>query len=94
MSRRNHLPDTVAANLDSRLAPFCGVPQGTPLEDLDIEVSRCVAPRQEHSGRSGLISDLKLLFAALGAGGRAVPLGDNGRTARLLSEYAAALREH
>jgi hypothetical protein len=43
--------------------------------------------------RHGLIIDLKLLFAALGAGGIAVPLGDNSHTARLLSEYAAALRQ-
>jgi hypothetical protein len=33
------------------------------------------------------------MFAALGAGGSVVPLGDNGRTARLLSEYAASLRQ-
>lgn len=44
--------------------------------------------------RLGLINDLKLLFAALGAGGTVVPLGDNSRTARLLSEYAASLRSH
>jgi hypothetical protein len=42
--------------------------------------------------RGNLVSELKLLFAALGAGGRVVPLGDNHRTARLLAEYAAALR--
>jgi hypothetical protein len=41
-----------------------------------------------------LVNDLKLLFAALGAGGNVVPLGDNARTARLLAEYAAALRQH
>jgi hypothetical protein len=62
-----------------------------PLEDLDVEVSRCVSPRRE--GRSRFVNDLKLLFAALGAGGSVVPLGDNGRTTRLLSEYAAALRD-
>jgi hypothetical protein len=43
--------------------------------------------------RLGLYRELKLLFAALGAGGRVVPLGDNSRTARLLAEYAAALRQ-
>ena len=64
------------------------------LEDLDVEVSRAVAPRQERIQRLSLLNDLKLLFAALGAGGSVVPLGDNGRTARLLAEYAAALREH
>jgi hypothetical protein len=66
----------------------------SPLEDLDVEVSRCVSPRRESRSRSRFVNDLKLLFAALGAGGSVVPLGDNGRTARLLSEYAAALRDH
>ena len=93
MSTKNHIPHTVAASLDARLAPFCGIPQRTALEDLDVEVSRAVAPRQERRLRLGIVSDLKLLFAALGAGGNAVPLGDNGRTARLLSEYAACLRQ-
>ena len=91
MSIKNHIPNTVAASLDARLAPFRGVTP-TPLEDLDAEASRAVSPRTEHSRRFGLISDLKLLFAALGAGGSVVPLGDNGRTARLLAEYAASLR--
>ena len=53
-----------------------------------------MSPRQERHLRLSLINDLKLLFAALGAGGSVVPLGDNGRTARLLAEYAASLREH
>ena len=64
------------------------------LEDLDVEASRAVAPRSERRLRLELVNDLKLLFAALGAGGSVVPLGDNGRTARLLSEYADSLREH
>lgn len=42
--------------------------------------------------RLGLLRELKLLFAALGAGNRVVPLGDNSRTARMLAEYAASLR--
>ena len=90
----SHLPRTVAASLDARLAPFHGVEPRSVLEDLDVEVSRAVAPRTEHRLRHSLVNDLKLLFAALGAGGGVVPLGDNGRTARLLAEYAAALREH
>jgi hypothetical protein len=93
MSTKNHLPGTVAASLDARLAPYRGVPQRTALEDLDVEVSRFVSPRQAGAPRLGMIRGLKLLFAALGAGSSAVPLGDNGRTARLLSEYAAALRQ-
>ena len=43
--------------------------------------------------KPGFIRELKLLFAALGAGGSAVPLGDNSRAARMLAEYAAALRQ-
>ena len=93
MSTRNHIPDTVEASLGARLAPFCGVAP-TPLEDLDVEASRSVSPRSERRLRLSLLDDLKLLFAALGAGGSVVPLGDNGRTARLLSEYAASLRDH
>ena len=92
MSRNNHIPNTVAARLDARLAPFHLSEPRAAREDLDIEISRSVAPPTEQRPRLSLVNDLKLLFAALGAGGSAVPLGDNGRTARLLSEYAAALR--
>lgn len=93
MSTTNHIPATVDASLGARLAPFYGTPRAA-LEDLDVENSRAVAPRRERGLTLGLINDLKLLFAALGAGGSAVPLGDNGRTARLLSNYAASLRDH
>jgi hypothetical protein len=50
--------------------------------------SRSARPRPA----TGVLKELKLMFAALGAGGRVVPLGDNSRTLRLLSEYAACLR--
>jgi hypothetical protein len=93
MSTANHIPATVDAQLGARLAPFCSA-SGATLEDLDVENSRAVAPRSERRVRLSLINDLKLLFAALGAGGSVVPLGDNGRTARLLSNYAASLRDH
>lgn len=46
------------------------------------------------SGRLGLVNDLKLMFAALGAGNSVIPLGDNSRTAKLLSVYANSLRTH
>jgi hypothetical protein len=85
MSRENHLTD-------ARRAPFHDAARPA-LEDLDVEVSRAVSPRRDRRFRSHLVADLKLLFAALGAGGSVVPLGDNGRTTRLLSEYAAALRD-
>jgi hypothetical protein len=94
MSTSNHLPGTVAASLEARLAPFHLCESRVALEDLDVEASRAVAPRQERTLRLSLVKDLKLLFAALGAGGGVVPLGDNGRTARLLAQYAAALRDH
>ena len=93
MSVRNHIPNTVAGRLDARLAPFHLSSEISALEDLDVEVSRAVSPREPSKGRS-LVSDLKLLFAALGAGGRVVPLGDNRQAARLLSQYAASLRDH
>ena len=92
MNTGTHIPRTVEASLEARLAPFGG--SAPALEDLDIEASRNVSPQRESRPRSRLLNDLKLLFAALGAGGSVVPLGDNGRTARLLSEYAASLRDH
>jgi len=77
---RNHIPSTVSASLEARLAPYPAV-------------SQAVLGRPDDRGqRLSLIKDLKLLFAALGAGNAVVPLGDNSRTARLLSEYANALR--
>jgi len=94
MSTRNHLPKTVAASLDARLAPFHLSSERRALEDLDVETSRAVAPHEDRKPHSKLVNDLKLLFAALGAGGSAVPLGDNGRTAKLLSKYAESLRDH
>jgi hypothetical protein len=94
MSARNHIPRTVAASLDARLAPFHLNEPRIGLEDLDVETAPAVAPQQERHLRIKLVNDLKLLFAALGAGGSVVPLGDNGRTARFLSQYAESLRDH
>ncbi len=92
-STRSHLPRTVEAGLDARLAPFNLQDKHPVLEDLDVEVSRAVAPRRERHLRLRIVNDLKLLFAALAAGGSVVPLGDNGRTTRLLANYAASLRD-
>ncbi|HEU4592643.1 MAG TPA: hypothetical protein VFS13_17175 [Steroidobacteraceae bacterium] len=94
MSSRNQVPRTVEASLDARLAPFGLNDSRQGLEDLDVEASRAVAPQQDRHLRMKLVNDLKLLFAALGAGGGVVPLGENGCTARLLSNYAASLRDH
>jgi hypothetical protein len=76
--RENHLPETVSAHLEARLAPFSASPQS--------------ARGNERRLRLGLVKDLKLLFAALGAGNSVVPLGDNARVTRMLSEYAHRLR--
>ena len=76
MSAHNHVPDTVSASLEARLAPF------------QANIGADAQPRL------GLFRDLKLLFAALGAGSGAVPMGDNSRTTQLLAEYAASLRDH
>jgi len=94
MSIRNHIPRTVDASLDARLAPFNLRETHNALEDLDVEVSRAVAPHRERHPGLRFVNDLKLLFAALAAGGTVVPLGDNGRTTRLLASYAASLRDH
>ena len=103
MSSRNPLPRTLAASLDARLAPYhleetglkeTGLDDSQRLEDLDVEPARAVAPQRDPQLKLKLVNDLKLLFAALGAGGSVVPLGENGRTARLLSNYAASLRDH
>ena len=94
MSTRNRIPRTVEASLDARLAPFHLQEQHPVLEDLDVEVSRAVAPHRERHPGLRFVNDLKLLFAALAAGGSVVPLGDNGRTTRLLASYAASLRDH
>ncbi len=96
MSTRNRIPGTVEANLGARLSPFSGSP--VELEDLDVEASQALTPdeqatRVEKQHRLSLFKDLKLLFAALGAGGSAVPLGDNSRTAHLLASYAESLRQ-
>jgi hypothetical protein len=90
MSTRNHIPNTVSASLEARLAPFPAARR--VLEDLDVEASRAVSP--SHERHLPLLPSLKLLFASLGAGNSVVPLGDNSRAARLLSEYANSLRQN
>lgn len=95
MSNRNHIPDTVDASLDARLAPYRSENESEPrraaLDDLDVEASHhAVDPQREPDLR--LLPSLKLLIASLGAGNAVVPLGDNSRPARLLAEYANSLR--
>ena len=94
MSHRNHIPCTVEGNIDARLAPFHLNEPRSVLEDLDVEASQAVSPQSDRHLRLNLVKDLKLLFAALGAGGSAVPFGDNGRTTSMLAHYAASLRDH
>ncbi len=93
MSTHNHIPDTVSAQIEARLAPFARSDR-EPRKDIEVETSSALAPQAEWHQKLTFLNDLKLLFAALGAGGSVVPLGDNGRTTRLLSEYAASLRDH
>lgn len=85
-----HLPTTVSANLEARLAPFSHTGPAA-FEKADLRADRVNEARYE-SRRLSLVNDLKLLFASLGAGNSVVPLGDNSRAARLLSEYAKSLR--
>jgi hypothetical protein len=91
MNTQDHIPSTGSASLRARLAPFGVVGPGS-LQGGGAAVSRDAVPQGERRLRLSFINDLKLLFAALGAGGSVVPLGDNGRTTRLLSEYAATLQ--
>jgi len=98
MSARNHIPRTVAGSLDARLAPFHLDEPHSVLEDLDVEPARALshhsAPHSERRAKLTLLNDLKLLFAALGAGGSTVPMGDNSHAARMLANYAQSLRDH
>lgn len=51
------------------------------------------APRRPKPTPIGkAVSALKFAFAALVAGSRAIPLGDNGRLTRELGEYGAHLK--
>jgi hypothetical protein len=59
---------------------------------LDARLAPFQAPEQARREKLSLVNDLKLLFAALGAGGSVVPMGDNRRTAHLLARYAESLR--
>jgi hypothetical protein len=93
MSVRNHIPRSIAGSLDARLAPFHLDEPHSVLEDLDVEAARERAPHAGRRAKPSLLDDLKLLFAALGAGGSIVPLGDNTRAARMLANYAQSLRD-
>lgn len=86
-----HLPSTVSASLEARLAPFVPA-RPAPLHAVDLQPGTATAPPAERRQRPTLVNDLKLLFASLGAGNSVVPLGDNSRAARLLAEYARSLR--
>ena len=57
-------------------------------EEASAAVRRDRAPRR----KGALLRALKFAFAALVAGSRAVPLGDNGRITRELGAYGAHLR--
>ena len=94
MSTRKPLPHAVETRPDARMANS-GSPQARHvLEDIDVETSRAVTPQHEPRIQARLLRDVKLLFAALGAGGSAVPMGDNGPAARRLALYAESLGGH
>lgn len=59
---------------------------------MSIQTPFSGSPSARQRPTTGVLKELKLMFAALGAGGRVVPLGDNSRTLRLLAEYASCLR--
>jgi hypothetical protein len=60
------------------------------LSTLDEELSASNRPRTPRT--RALLRALKFGFAALVAGSRAVPLGDNGKITRELGAYGAHLR--
>jgi hypothetical protein len=94
MNACNSVPTTVTASLDARLAPFNLATRDAPAGRGDGEGPLPGQPEATHPRSHGFVKDLKLLFAALGAGGSVVPLGDNRRAATLLAHYAACLRDH
>ena len=52
---QEHLPRTVAASLEARLAPFHVAGHRSTLEDLDVEVSQAVSPRDERVQKLSLL---------------------------------------
>jgi hypothetical protein len=76
-------PDNPAHAVSSMPAP-----DSTP--ELDPTPARALGPSARQAG--ALISAVKFAFAALMAGSRAVPLGDNGQLTKDLVAYAVRLR--
>jgi hypothetical protein len=62
------------------------------LSTLDEELSPLNRRPQAPRSRGALVRALKFAFAALVAGSRAVPMGDNGKITRELGAYGAHLR--
>jgi hypothetical protein len=80
----------IAAGLLSMTHPeiYRSVRLSTLDEELPAPNRRPLAPRSKDT----LLRALKFAFAALLAGSRAVPLGDNGEITRQLGAYGAGLR--
>jgi hypothetical protein len=57
-----------------------------------VEPTSAVGQRPSQRRAGALVRAAKFAFAALLAGSRAVPLGDNGRITRELGAYGAHLR--
>ena len=62
------------------------------LSTLDEELAALNRGPEAPRRRGALLRALKFAFAALVAGSRAVPMGDNGKITRELGAYGAHLR--
>jgi hypothetical protein len=66
----------------------------TPARDSasELDSTRAGAPDPSARQAGAVVRAVKFAFAALVAGSRAVPLGDNGQLTKELGAYAARLR--
>lgn len=64
---------------------------GAPAQPT-IEPSAPQSPRSRPTAAATALRGVKFAIAALLAGGRSIPLGDNGRITRELGEYGAHLK--
>jgi hypothetical protein len=93
MSTHPHLPPTVAASLEARLAPFHAAPNRAehlmPVDQPEFDFASQSPASPRHHWSSRVFTNIKLLIASLGAGNAVVPMGDNGRAMRELASQVA-----
>jgi hypothetical protein len=93
MSTHPHLPPTVAASLEARLAPFHATQNRAehlmPVDQPEFDFSGASPAGPRHPWRSRVLTNIKLLIASLGAGNAVVPMGDNGHATRGLASQVA-----